>query len=738
MPKVSVVMCVYNHDKFVGETIESVIEQTYQDWEFIITNDGSTDGSLDIIKQYDDPRIKLFSLEKNSGARVARNNSIKHARGEYIAVINSDDVWTLNKLEKQVKFLDKNPDIGAVFTYAAFINDDSEDIGYEHHYGLIFNQPNRSRLEWLRHFFLAGNCLCHPSVLIRKVCHEDLGLYDERLGQLADFDMWVRLVTKYQIHILPENLVKFRLLKNQGNISGNTPKNNSRVILEWSQVLRNYLKPEILDNLHQIFDLKTNINEVGLSVKQQPFSRDIAPFFVAMLASKSQNPGHQYFCFDQLYQMLADQELAQKLEDQYYFNFSSLTDLAREQDIFGIVALDRVQSQLVQNQEELAQSQAQLHQIQAELADAQAQQHQTGEVLEQLNSQLHQTQQELELSNSQLHQAQQELELSNTQLHQAQQELELSNTQLHQTQQELELSNTQLHQAQQELELSNTQLHQAQQELELSNTQLHQAQQELELSNTQLHQAQQQLELSKSQLHQAQQELEQTQLQSHQTEAVLEQSQSQLHQMEAVLEQSQSQFHQMEAVLEQSQSQLHQMEAVVEQSQSQFHQTQRELKETQLQLHATQLELNFTNTQLDQTQRELEHTNAQLHQIQRELEHTNTQLHLRDRKWERDQFQKTLAHEPIQESQMQYELLVWDAWYAYQNENLIQMQECLKQSLKCTPFSPTETVLKWIESFSKLALKNGEGFDAKSLTNSAEWKQLMSRVVVAKPMSYRS
>ena len=612
MPKVSVVMCVYNHEKFVGETIESVLDQTYQDWEFIITNDGSTDRSLDIIKQYDDPRIKLFSFDKNTGARVARNNSIKHAIGEYIAVINSDDVWILNKLEKQVKFLDKNPDIGAVFTYAAFINDDSEDIGYEHHYGQIFNQHNRSRLEWLRDFFMAGNCLCHPSVLIRKVCHEDLGLYDERLGQLADFDMWVRLVTKYQIHILPENLVKFRLLKNQGNISGNTPKNNSRVILEWSQVLRNYLKPEILDNLHQIFNLKTNINEVGLSVKQQPFSRDIAPFFVAMLASKSQNPGHQYFCFDQLYQMLADQELAQKLEDQYYFNFSSLTDLAREQDIFGIVALDRVQSQLVQNQEELAQSQAQLHQIQAELADAQAQQHQTGEVLEQLNSQLHQTQQELEQSNTQLHQAQQELE--------------------------------------------------------------------------------------------------QTQLQSHQTEAVLEQSQSQLHQMEAVLEQSQSQFHQ----------------------------TQRELKETQLQLHATQLELNFTNTQLHHTQRELEHTNAQLHQVQRELEHTNTQLHLRDREWERDQFQKTLAHQPIQESQMQYELLVWDAWYAYQNKNLIQMQECLKQSLKCTPFSPTETVLKWIESFSKLALKKGEGFDAKSLTNSAEWKQLMSRVVVAKPMSYRS
>ena len=661
-------MCVYNHEKFVSETIESVINQTYQDWEFIITNDDSSDRSLDIIQQYDDPRIKLFSFDKNAGARVARNNSIKNATGEYIAVINSDDVWIPNKLEKQVDFLDKNSEIGAVFTYAAFINDDSEDIGYDHHYGHIFNQHNRSRLEWLRDFFLAGNCLCHPSVLIRKICHEYLGLYDERLGQLEDFDMWVRLATKYQIHILPENLVKFRLLKNQGNISGNTPKNNSRVILEWSQVLRNYLKPEILDNLHLIFNLKANINEVSLSVKQQPFSRDIAPFFVAMLASKSQNPGHQYFCFDQLYQMLADQELAQKLEDQYYFNFSSLTDLAREQDIFGIVALDRVQSQLCQNQGELEQSQAQLHQTQAELADVQAQQHQTAVVLEQLNSQLHQTETVLEQSNSQLHQTQQELEQSNSQLHQTQQELEQSNSQLHQAQQELEQSNSQLHQTQQELE------------------------------QTQL------------QLHQTQQEIAQTQLQLHQTEVVLENSQSQLHQMEAVLEQSIFQHHQ----------------------------TQIELKETQVQLYPTQLELKHTSTQLHETQRELEHIKTQLHETQRELEHTKALLHIRHKEGDRDRFQKTLASQPMPESQMQYELLVWDAWYAYQNENLIQMQECLKQSLKCTPFPPTETVLKWIESFSKLALKKGEGFDAKSLTNSVEWKQLISRVIVAKPMSYRS
>ena len=654
MPKVSVVMASYNHEKYVAETIESVLSQTYQDFEFIITDDGSPDGTVDVIKRFDDPRIKIFCFPKNHGVCVAMNNCIKEAKGEYIAVINSDDAWMPDKLEKQVNFLDKHPENGAVFGYVQFIDDEGNDLGYAHHYNRIFIQPNRTRFEWLRHFFESGNCLCHPSILIRKQCYNDVGFYDERFAQLPDFDFWIRLCMKYDIFIMPENLVKFRLCQSQGNASGNTPKNSSRVTLESAQILKNYLRAEVFDDLVNIFPLTENINELGLSRKIKEVEKDIAPFFIAMLASRDNRHAHKYFCFDVLYQMYSNKEIAQKLREQYSFDFSNLVNLAWEQDIFGIVALEQVQSQLCQNQGELEQSQAQLHQSQAELADAQAQRHQTEEVLERLESQLYQTKVVLEQSDSQLHQTQQELEQSNSQLHQTQQEREQTEFQLHQTQHELA----------------------------------------------------------------------QTQLQLHQTEVVLENSQSQLHQTEVVLENSQSQ--------------LHQMEAVLEQSIFQHHQTQIELKETQVQLHPTQLELKHTSTQLQQTQRELEHIKTQLHETQRELEHTNTLLHIRHREGDRDRFQKTLASQPMPESQMQYELLVWDAWYAYQNENLIQMQECLKQSLKCTPFSPTETVLKWIESFSKLALKKDEGFDAKSLTNSAEWKQLMSLVLVAKPMSYRS
>ena len=738
MPKVSVVMCVYNHEKFVSESIESVINQTYQDWEFIITNDGSTDRTLDIIKQYDDPRITLFSFDKNTGARVARNNSIKHAKGEYIAVINSDDVWLLNKLEKQVNFLDANPDIGAVFTYASFINDQSEDIGYEHHYGKIFIQHNRNRFEWLRDFFVGGNCLCHPSVLIRKICHEALGLYDERLGQLADFDMWIRLVTKYQIHILVENLVKFRLLKNQGNISGNTPKNNSRLILEWSQILKNYLQPEILDNLPQIFNLKTNINEVGLSLKIQPICRDIAQFFVAMLASKSQHPGHQYFCFDVLYQMLANQELAQKLREQYYFDFSNLTDLAREQDIFGMVALDRVQSQLHETEALLQQSQSQLYQSQALLEQSHSQMHHTQQEWEQSKSQLHQTQTELHQTQGELHQTQVEFKRSQSQLHQTQGELEHSQTQLHQLQEELESSQTQLHQTQGEFTYSKSQLHQTQTELHQTQGELHQTQVEFKRSQSQLHQTQTELENSQTQLHQTQTELKRAHSQLDQTQEELGQSHSQVYQSHRELEQSHIQLHQSEALLEQSQTQLHQKQEEWNRLQTQLHQIQEKLEQSQTQQHQIEAKVQQFQKQLHQTQEQLQQSQTQLHQTQEQLQQSEIQLHQTQGELELSQFHQALGNDKDGQDQMQYRLLVWEACRAYHNNALTKMQECLQQSLKYTPFSGTQTVKDWLESLAKFSSEKGCEFDTYSLTNSEEWKQLMGRAVRVKPLLGRS
>lgn len=107
---VSIVVPVYNSEKFIRDTVKTVKEQTYQNWELLLVNDCSTDNSAIIIKEYEkeDKRIKLIMLEKNSGAAIARNTGIKHAKGKYIAFLDSDDLWEPQKLEKQIKFMEEN------------------------------------------------------------------------------------------------------------------------------------------------------------------------------------------------------------------------------------------------------------------------------------------------------------------------------------------------------------------------------------------------------------------------------------------------------------------------------------------------------------------------------------------------------------------------------------------------------------------------------------------------------
>ena len=154
MPLISIILTSYNHAKFIGEAIESVVNQTFSDWELFIFDDASSDNSLNIIQSYFDPRIKAFRNSANQGPTYAFNKVIfELAQGEYIAIHHSDDVWELSKLQKQVDFLEANLDIGAVFSNAQAIDERGAPLtDSTHFYHNIFSQPNRSRYEWLRFF----------------------------------------------------------------------------------------------------------------------------------------------------------------------------------------------------------------------------------------------------------------------------------------------------------------------------------------------------------------------------------------------------------------------------------------------------------------------------------------------------------------------------------------------------------------------------------------------------------
>ena len=225
-PKVSVILSSYNHAAYISAAVESVLNQTFTDFELLIYDDGSIDDSREIIKTFDDPRIKTFLYEENRGPRLAAQECFAAAQGEYIAIHHSDDTWTLDKLEKQVAFLDGHKEYAACFTLADFIDEDGnlQTLDEGDFYATIFDKPNRSRAEWLNYFFYNANCLCHPSLLIRRDAYSKYNLYDiQGLWQLPDYAMWINLCFHANFYILHEKLVQFRLrLRQRDNMSAST------------------------------------------------------------------------------------------------------------------------------------------------------------------------------------------------------------------------------------------------------------------------------------------------------------------------------------------------------------------------------------------------------------------------------------------------------------------------------------------------------------------------------------
>jgi len=250
-------MASYNHGTFVRKAIESVLSQSYQDLELVITDDGSSDGTVDVIRSVIDVRIKLHAFAGNQGACVSMNDAIARAQGEYIAVLNSDDYFLPGKLQRQIDYLDTHPEIGAVFGLPRLIDERGRPLEKsDHAFGRIFIAKNQSREDWLRHFFYIGNALCHPTVMLRKICYEKSGLFDPLLMQLPDLDMWVRICRGFEIYILPEELTAFRVLDREQNVSAPTKEKMARHAWEMSAILERYAQLPDSD-LRAIFNLAT-------------------------------------------------------------------------------------------------------------------------------------------------------------------------------------------------------------------------------------------------------------------------------------------------------------------------------------------------------------------------------------------------------------------------------------------------------------------------------------------------
>jgi glycosyltransferase involved in cell wall biosynthesis len=328
-PRVSVIMPSFNHEKYVARAIRGVLDQTWQDFELVITDDGSSDATVEEIRKFEDPRIRLFTFAENTGGALATMKCVSESRGEYLAMLSSDDVFLPDKLEKQVSFLNVHPDVSAVFSFARIIDADGNDIP-DHWYGDVFQRRNRTRFQWLNRFFYRGNCLCHPSVLARREVYTSIGPSDPRFVQLGDFYRWVRLCMKSEIFIIPEELVMFRVIGDEYNLSGERPETAKRGYFELCRILDKYLEIQGADEFLRVFP--------EASGRWDRIEDDLIPYYLAMLALevKSFYPAHQGFALKVLFDLLADSALAERLKDVFGFGYADFVRLTGEHDVFNI------------------------------------------------------------------------------------------------------------------------------------------------------------------------------------------------------------------------------------------------------------------------------------------------------------------------------------------------------------------------------------------------------------------
>ena len=221
--KISILLSNYNGEKYLEQAIESVLAQTYGDFEFIIVDDASTDGSRAIIDRYNDERIVRHYSDKNRNLAYSLNLAIELAKGEYIARIDSDDIWEADKLEKQIAYMEEEPECVACFTKVNLIGTDSESVNekYSDLFRLFNETENMTQKEWIRYFFYTGNRLCHSSVIIRRSVLDDAGGgFNIAYVGAEDYELWTRLVRKHPIHVMEDRLVRYRWEESDSKISG--------------------------------------------------------------------------------------------------------------------------------------------------------------------------------------------------------------------------------------------------------------------------------------------------------------------------------------------------------------------------------------------------------------------------------------------------------------------------------------------------------------------------------------
>ena len=311
-PKISILTPSFNHEKFVGLFIESVLKQTLEDFELIIVDDCSSDNNVNEILKFKDPRIKLIQHPYNQGINAGINTAFENANGEYLVFCASDDMLTPNALEVLCKALDENPSLKAI--YPSLVKIDENGMKDNKKFG---DYRNRARIEYIHEFFMRGNRLTSPGMAMRRDDFKEI-LYplDTAMCNQQDTQMHIKILLNGEIKILDDVLVMYRFDPKTSNVSARTDITIRRENMEIERLMDTFLAMKDIDLLQKIF-----AKEIAkLSINPQ---EDMIEYFLGRMALLSPVEAIQVWGYHKVMESYSTKESAKRLKDIYDFDFKA-------------------------------------------------------------------------------------------------------------------------------------------------------------------------------------------------------------------------------------------------------------------------------------------------------------------------------------------------------------------------------------------------------------------------------
>lgn len=311
-PIVSILMPSYNYENYIKEAINSVLNQTFQEWELIIIDDGSKDNSVKIIKSFKDPRI-ILRKQKNQGVTVTLNRALSLAKGDYICFLDSDDKYHRNKLEEQVKLINKGFDI--VTTKVQAIDNESNSLDVEH-FKDTWNNFNPKEIfgESKVQYFLEKNYLCKSATMLRKNLFERFGHFRTDLITAYDLELWLRMIPESKLARCEDVLTFYRWHDKNESIT-----NNSRIKIELILIADSFICNQLNKKLTNL-DIQKYSDTIYSMLRNNNLNKG---FLTLQIIKKSKNINNSF-------QILTDETLKKQIIESFSDNKPQDFDIEKE------------------------------------------------------------------------------------------------------------------------------------------------------------------------------------------------------------------------------------------------------------------------------------------------------------------------------------------------------------------------------------------------------------------------